>query len=60
MFKSPGDYGAFLAYEFGYDKFFGEIIGRYFIMPFFLRWYDPEFASKDLCALMYFEEHKQL
>ena len=39
-FNDAGDYGSFLAFEFGFDKFFGEIVGRYIIMPFFLRNYD--------------------
>ena len=34
--RSVGDFGSFLAFEFGFDKFFREVVGRYLIMPFFM------------------------
>ena len=53
IFESIGDFGAFIAFEFGFDKYFREIIGRYIIMPFYMRAYDSNFMKGDLCAMMW-------
>ena len=57
-FTNAGDFGAFLAFEYGFDLFFREIIGRYIIMPFFMSNYNPEFMSRDLCSMMWFTTNR--
>lgn len=57
MFRSVGHFGAFMAFEFGFDKYFREIIGRKIIMPFFVRAYDSAFMIRDLCSMMWFRNN---
>lgn len=56
--QTSNDFGKFLAWEFGFDFFFQELVGKV-LMPLYMAFQDKNFKTGDLCMMMYYEASDQ-
>ena len=52
--KSSNEFGSFLSFEFGFEKFIREFIVGDILMPLYMKFVDPKFAVNDICAMIWF------
>lgn len=52
--NTPELFGKFLSFEYGADRFIREFIFGDIIMPFYMKYIDPQFAIKDICTMIWY------